>query len=436
MLDPGEISYGDRTFQDSHPGIIAALAHLKGLAPPAVDNCRVLELGCGTGFNLLAMSQSIPGGRFTGVDYSQAHIQRADSVATAIGARNVQFHCLSIDDYHAPANSFDYIIAHGVYSWVPAKTRDAILAIIQRSLSPHGLAYVSYNTHPGWHLRNLVRDGLRYCGSPAKLDQLTASLINPDSPYARAIRAEWANAREQPDYYLAHEYLVPNCDPLYFHEFVRHAEMHQLQFVAEARFFANSFAQIETTHDQLGSDPLQREQHLDWLVGRYFRQSVLCHAGLELIADPDPQTILDLNIARTAENPTEITDELFQIVRSQLDKAGVIPAQNLELPGMPAAFLAAVLWSGWRDGLWAIRADTPATTPTVSANPIACPLARLQASAGPSCTNRHHRSVVLTPEEQQLLVTLDGTPNNNQLLPRLAALAFLTPPAPATGSGH
>ncbi len=436
MLEPNEISYGDLTFQDSHPGIIAALASLKGLTPPAVENCRVLELGCGTGFNTLAMSQSIPGGHFIGIDYSPAHIHRANTAATAIGAANVEFHCLSIDDFQAAPGAFDYVIAHGVYSWVPPKTRDAILAIIKHNLAPQGVAYVSYNTNPGWHLRSLLRDGLRYCNSGAKLDQLTQSLIRPDSIYARALCSEWANARELPGYYLAHEYLAPDNHPLYFQEFVNQPHNYQLQFAAEACFFSNSFAQIETIQDQLGSDPLQREQHLDWLAGRYFRQSLLCHAGLELIPDPDPQSSLDLNIARIPETPAEVTDEMYLIVLSQLDGAGVIPVQNLELPGMPEAFLAAVLWSGWRDGLWAIRADTPATTPIVSANPIACPLARLQAAAGPTCTNRHHRSVVLTPEEQQLLVTLDGAPNNNQLLPRLAALALLTPPVPATGSGH
>ena len=295
-------------------------------------------------------------------------------------------------------------------------------------------------------MRNLVRDGLRYCGSPAKLDQLTASLINPDSPFARALRAEWANAREQPDYYLAHEYLVPNCDPLYFHEFVRHAERHQLQFAAETPFSSNAFAQPESIQAKLenaGSDPIQREQYLDWLVGRYFRRTLLCHANLPLTLDPDPQSITLLNIALTADilertpgtirlrqaqgKELEVTDEMYLDVIQQLEQAGAIPAHKIELAGMPSAFVAAVLWSGWRDGLWAIRAGIPAMTATISERPIACPLARLQAAAGPDCTNRHHRPVRLTPGEQQLIQTLDGTvaPANHTSLPRLAALALL-----------
>jgi len=429
MFEPGDISYGDLTFQDSHPGVIAAIASLVGLTPPAVETCRVLELGCGTGFNILAMSQSIPGGRFTGIDYSPAHIDRANAAAKTIGARNVEFLCASIDDFEASPGAFDFIIAHGVYSWVPPATRDAILALIQRTLTPNGVAYISYNTHPGWHLRNLVRDGLRYCNTAVDpreaLDQLTHSLVNPESPYGRALQAEWSSARIEPDYYLAHEFLVPNCDPLYFREFSRHLNTRQLQFAAEARFFSNAFAQVDTIKDQLGADPLRREQHLDWLTGRYFRQSLICHASLPLIADPDPFSVLDLNVASTTDDPSEITDDLYLTIWSQLN--GVVPAKSLDLPGMPDAFLAAVLWSGWRDRVWALRTGTPASTPRVSAHPVACPLARLQAAAGPKCTNRHHRPIVLTPDERELIQTLDGTasPSNGAALARLAAQAFL-----------
>ena len=429
MLEPGEISYGDLTFQDSHPGIISAIATVAGLTPPAVENCRVLELGCGTGFNSLAMSVSIPGGHFTGIDYSPAHIRRANEVATAIGAKNVEFHCISIDDFQSAPGSFDYIVAHGVYSWVPAATRDAILAIVRHSLSPHGLAYISYNTHPGWHLRSLVRDSLRYFPNPRQsLDQLTHSFINPDSAYARALRSEWDDARQQPDYYLAHEYLVPNCDPLYFHEFVSHAGRHQLQFTGEARFFANSFAQTEAVQGQLenaGANLIQHEQHLDWLVGRYFRQTLLRHAGLPLIRTPDPQSILEMNIALNAEKPSAVSDEMYLGVIQQLQRAAVVPAHEIELAGMPSPVVAAVLWSGWRDDLWTVRTDNPAITS------IACPLARCQAAAGPDCTNRLHRRVRLTPTERELLLNFDA---NNPSSARLAALALLI--TPATESAH
>lgn len=431
MLAPGEMSYGDLTFEATHPGNIAAIASLVGLKPANVEECRVLELGCGTGFNLLAMGLSLPGGHFTGIDYDPIHIRRANEVAAAIGARNVEFHCLSIADFQCPPASFDYVIAHGVYAWVPPAIRDSMLALTRHSLATNGIAYISYNTYPGWHLRSLLRDSLRTFPNPRQaLDELTGSLINPDSLYARALSSEWALTRQEPDYYITHEYLVPHSEPLYFHDFAAKAREHQLQFAAEANFFANSFAQPEDVQTKLvpaGAGLIEREQYLDWLVGRYFRQTLLCHANLAIETAPDPEAILGLNIALNSETPSASADEMFQEVIRQLQPGSAIPAHQIDLSGMPAEFVAAVLWSGWRDGLWAFRAGVPSTTPIISAKPIACPLARYQAAAGATCTNRHHRRVQLSADERQLIQTLDGTVEaaNHPSLARLAAANLL-----------
>lgn len=388
MSDPSEVVYGDLTFTDTHPALTSAIAALRGLHTPAVEHARILELGCGTGFNLLAIAESLPSATCTGIDLSPSHIRRASETATAIGARNVEFHCLSIADYHPPANSFDYIIAHGLYSWVPPAIRESILSLIRHALAPNGLAYVSYNTLPGWHVRSIIRDGLRFFShtpSPRRsFDLLTQSLLTPNSIYAQALNAEWADVNQQPDYYLAHEYLVPNCEPFYFSAFNAAAAAHGLQFLAEARFFTNSFAQNENTlaHlDRPGDDLIRREQHLDWLVGRYFRQSLLCHAEIPLLDDPDQSTILDRTIALTAESSD---DPFTQQLIDQLAPVTVLPAAELDLPG---PLLVPLLWNGWRAELWQVRTDTPAIQPGAALSP----LARLQAAAGPTYTNPLHR---------------------------------------------
>ncbi len=389
MSAPEEVVYGDLTFTDTHPALIAALAALRGLQAPPVENARILELGCGTGFNLLAIAESLPNARCTGIDISSSHIQRASEVATAIGARNVDFHCLSIADYHPPANSFDYIIAHGLYSWVPPAIREAVLSLIRHSLSPNGLAYVSYNTLPGWHVRNIIRDGLRFFShtpSPRRsFDLLSQSLLNPNNIYSQALSAEWADVKQQPNYYLAHEYLVPNCEPFFFTDFTRAATDHQLQFVAEARFFANSFAQNENTLAHLerpGDDLIRREQHLDWLIGRYFRQSLLCHAEVGLFEEPDQTSILERTIALTAESSD---DPFTQQLIDQLTPTTVLPAADLDLPG---PLLVPVLWAGWRAGLWQVRTDSPVLPPGAPLSP----LASLQAATGPTYTDPLHRT--------------------------------------------
>jgi hypothetical protein len=184
---------------------------------------------------------------------------------------------------------------------------------------------------------------------------------------------------------------------------------------------------VQTRLEPAGADLSQREQYLDWLVGRYFRQTLLCHSSLAIEQAPNPEAILELNIALNGETPSETADEMFQDVLRQLQPGAAIPAHQIALNGMPAEFVAAVLWSGWRDGLWAFRSGPPSATSIDAAKPIACPLARYQAAAGLPCTNRHHRRIELNPEERQLIQTLDGTVDaaNHPSLARLAATNLL-----------
>ena len=83
----------------------------------------------------------------------------------AIGLTNVELKCLSILDVTPEFGTFDYVVCHGVYSWVPAPVREKILDICRRNTTPQGVAYVSYNTYPGWHMRGMIRDMMLYHAS-------------------------------------------------------------------------------------------------------------------------------------------------------------------------------------------------------------------------------------------------------------------------------
>src|SRR5262249_14540707 len=130
--------------------------------PAAVDRCRVLELGCGSGGNLLPMAESLPESRFLGIDLSPRQVSSGQATIQELGLRNIELKAMSITDVDAEMGQFDYVICHGVYSWVPEPVQDKILAICKENLAPHGIAYVSYNTYPGWHLRGLVRELLYF----------------------------------------------------------------------------------------------------------------------------------------------------------------------------------------------------------------------------------------------------------------------------------
>ncbi len=155
--------YIDLSYVSTHPDRLATMARLLGRQPAPVENCRVLEVGCAAGGNLLPMAYQLPGAEFVGIDYSAGQIEDGTQRIAALGLSNMQLICADLADLVNPAESgaedgrdealgsFDYIIAHGVYSWTPLPVRDALLALCRRVLRPHGVAYISYNTYPGWH---------------------------------------------------------------------------------------------------------------------------------------------------------------------------------------------------------------------------------------------------------------------------------------------
>ena len=120
----------------THPDRMATMAVLHGMKPPAVDRCRVLELGCTDGGNLLAMAQTMPGASFLGIDLSPVQIDQGKAAAQMLGAANVELRTLNLTDVDDSFGLFDYIICHGVYSWVTASVRDKILEICSRNLAP------------------------------------------------------------------------------------------------------------------------------------------------------------------------------------------------------------------------------------------------------------------------------------------------------------
>lgn len=467
-----DLAYGDLTFQDSHPGQIAAVATLLGLTPPPVNTARVLELGCGTGFNLLAMSQALPDARFTGIDYSPLQMQRAQSIAASLGAANIEFRCESILDFSAEPGSFDYIIAHGVYSWISAETRDALMAIIERCLSPNGIAYISYNTYPGWRSRIVARDILTFFAQPGATPEervrlsregaarLVPTITNPESLYGETLKQEVAPLLNAPDYYIAHEYLVDDNFPTYFQDFAAHAARFNLQYLAESRLLANSFALggdlRKAIDDNAGTDILRREQYLDFLIGCYFRQSLLCRAALPVNRELEAERLLPLSVSLTADildakpgawrirshigAEFTVDDKPIVEILELLRQHGPAPVPAIvfiqpviealgmqKLAALGGTIISGILLAGWSRGLWILRADAPALVNTASSKPLACPLARMQAVNTARCTNRLHRTVTLTPEERALLQQLDGTRETapSPTLARLVAEGFL-----------
>src|SRR5262249_7261878 len=285
-----QVPYDARPRYATHPDCLATLARLLGMSPAPVERCRVLELGCSTGGNLLPLAEALPNTTFVGVDLSSRPIETGPQVAAALGLDNLHREARSILDIDPSFGEFDYVICHGVYSWVPAEVRDKLLSVCKANLAPQGVAYVSYNTYPGWYLRAGVRDLMHFhtggVDEPeAKVGQARAildftleSTPDADGPWGKILRDEADLVRAGGGYYVYHEHLESDTPPVYFRQFMEHAQRHRLQFLGEAQLHTSLSvypAEVQQTLRRISPDLFHLEQYLDFLTNRAFRRTLL-----------------------------------------------------------------------------------------------------------------------------------------------------------------
>lgn len=290
-----ETPYESNAFELTAPGHMRAVAALYGIAAPAIENARVLELGCAAGGNLLPFAAAYPSAYALGIDLSAQQVASGQAVVEALGLKNLDLQAMSITDISKDLGQFDYIIVHGVFSWVPPVVRDAILRVCRENLAPQGIAYVSYNTYPGWKASDVVRDAmiLNSHGTQTPQERLARAKdmmgmlengLSSDNPLRGALQHAVRQLRKHSDYYLLHEYLEAVNSPCYFLEFAAAAQQSGLAYLADAEpqssMAINYGNNVAILHTALSADcPREmREQYLDFAVGRQFRKSLLIHA--------------------------------------------------------------------------------------------------------------------------------------------------------------
>ena len=313
-----DLPYETRARRKTHPDTLATIATLFGLEPPAVNAARVLEIGCGTGENLVAIAGALPDAACTGIDLSARQIAMARDLAVAAGVENAEFHVRDFGDPERTEEPFDYVIAHGVLSWIPPDRHRDLLDRCSRALAPGGLLYLSYNALPGWHQRRIVRDHLlravdgirdadaRVRAARDSLTQMADIVGEPESSYGRLIREERDNALKLGDSYLAHDLLETYNTAFYFDDAVSMARDHDLHFVAEAAFEA----MVPDTYPGAIADALKtipglhdREQALDFLINRTFRESIFCKSRQAAASPQLPRLARVLYAARLQRKP-------------------------------------------------------------------------------------------------------------------------------------
>ena len=321
------VTYPSMVFPHIRPDQIGAISILHGVTPDKIEDCRVLELGCGDGANLLSIAYTMPDSFCVGVDLSAARIDEANEYAKTINVRNVEFHHLDMMEYvPEKLGKFDFIIAHGVYSWVPQPVREKLLWIYQQSLKPNGIGFISYNTYPGWHIREIARDAMRFqtefinsplekVGNGLRFVEFLTEASKPDTLYQSLLTKQQGYLIEKLPESVFHDDLAKVNQPFYFHQFVENVEKAGLKFLSELEpmsFFIDdlpSFARQAL--DNVWDDPTRREQYLDFIRGRFFRSSLVCRNSAQPSYRPLPES-LDLlyfsSCSRAISRDASLTD--------------------------------------------------------------------------------------------------------------------------------
>ena len=294
-----ELGYKSMPFPYTTPAILEAYAALVGVSAPNPKTARVLELGATYGGNIISQALFNPDATFVGIELSQEQVEKGNEVIANAGLTNVSLVQSDIASIGSEIGTFDYIIAHGVYSWVDDGVKDALLRLIDEHLAEDGIAYVSYNTYPGWHTMEEVRQLMMFSNRDKAqfnhkekvlhgktIGSIVGSQIlkydnlkERNSKFLGALRS----IMQKDEYYVGHDHLEPNNDPVYFYQFNDHLEAHKLAYLCDADLtlsMVRSFdADIADTLDKLAlNDHVAQEQYLDFMLDTTFRKSIICKA--------------------------------------------------------------------------------------------------------------------------------------------------------------
>ena len=462
--DYDRLPYPSMPFADTQPSRLAALATLFGLDPPGIADANVLELGCAAGGNIIPLAARFPRSRFTGIDLSRRHIDDGRLRAAALGLTNVSLEQADLATLDLSGQRFDYIICNGVFSWVPQPVQEAIFRLCREALSPEGVATISYNVLPGWHMRMVIRDLCLYHagteGTPqhrvalarAALEQIAQS-SNDCEPYGLLLRTEARRLKGVPSAYILGEFLAPDNMPCMVQDFIGRAARHGLDYLCEADLRADVPPSLDAAvHARLasfaGSGQAAMEQQIDFITGRPFRRSVLVRGrpvtGHVRAPSPDRLGLLHLDTpvrldaAQSTEQATVFTDDRAQPVT--IGDPGISRAVSRLAAAFPGTLTLEQLTADPEGGAenagrlgWVLLKMVLAGRAGISVLPgpsagqvDACsrawPVARFEAASGqPWLTSLRHVGVPAHPVLRALLPLLDGEHNRAMLQTHLAA---------------
>jgi len=473
------VPYPSHPFRQSHPERLAAVGHLFGLKPQSIENCRVLEIGCAAGGNIIPVAEALPNSEFVGIDLSKKQIESGQKSVEELGLTNIQLKYMNANDLDESLGKFDYIITHGVFSWIPHEVQEKIFSVCGKMLTEHGIAYISYNTYPGWHLRGMIRNMMKFHvrnlqeaprriqQSRALLEFLAKSVSKDKGAYGMLLNNELELLRRQSDNYLFHEHLETNNEPLYFHEFIERAREHDLQYLGESSvasmWIGNFPKEVAQTLERIAPDIVQREQYADFVRNRTFRQTLLVHkdapvsralkleslegsyvSGImedhveegktiqpgqprsfinpstrQTMTTQDPLVISAVETLREAWPEAVSFDRLFEIAQEKLVSDVISDAAKIE---QLKRSLATNIIHMTVSGIVELQYCPSRFSSEISDKPATSAVARLQAKSTNRLTSGRHETVGVDDLSRHLVPLIDGTRTTEELVTELKRL--------------
>lgn len=428
----------------THPDHLATIATLLGLKPAPARACRVLEIGCGTADNLIAMAHGLPESEFVGIDLASEPIQEGRRVTAALGLRNIDLRAMDLMDTGPELGIFDYIVAVGVFGWVPELVRQQMLSLCSSQLSPHGVAFISYNCYPGFHLRAIVRDLLRYhtagiedpkrvlAQSFAVMKFMVELQSEERDEYDNCLRAELTKSLAREPGGLFHDELEKDSIAFYFSDVVGMAREHGLQYLGEAEFFMMQTHlrgdKVEAAMKDLAGDVVRREQYLDFLHGRRYRQTLFCRQEAQIQREAKAESMRSLYFSSPARLDKEgkyrratgvPVKPVHPLALAALERLTSFWPKRVSFPELLAACgageektadLCQILMGCYSAGIIDAHMDAPHFVRNAGERPVLSPLARLQLADDEITPNLCH-ALVRIPDEKcrHMAQLLDGS---------------------------